>query len=216
MWGASLPKPISPLTPERRRLRPQAARRCVTGSRWSATASSTTPCIWSPPVRPDRMLGAAPTTARRSRRANPARRRYGASKGASPMPSSGASWRTRRQPRAAPLDKEEPRREIPRSSVNRGQEIAEGLRNAELGSGVGPLYPPLLTIRPAHHSSELAALQGVVAQGVVVDPHPGGPLPIGGFGVDAVSAVPSEDIVCHPDALGAYEHYAVPAPFVLL
>ena len=78
-------------------------------SRWPATASSTTPCIWSPPVRPDRMLWAAPTTARRSRRANPARRRYGASKGASAMQSSGASWRIRRQPRAAPLDKEEPR-----------------------------------------------------------------------------------------------------------
>ena len=30
------------------------------------TASSTTPCTWSPPLRPDRMLGAAPTTARRS------------------------------------------------------------------------------------------------------------------------------------------------------
>ena len=76
--------------------------------------------------------------------------------------------------------------------------------------------PPLLTIRPAHHSIELAALQGVVAQGVVVDPHPGGPLAIAGFGSDAGSAVPPENVVCHPDALGTYEHYAGPAPFVLL
>ena len=76
--------------------------------------------------------------------------------------------------------------------------------------------PPLLTIRLAHHSIELAALQGVVAQGVVVDPHPGGPLAIAGFGSDAGPAVPSEDVVCHPDALGTYEHYAGPAPFVLL
>jgi transposase len=48
------------------------------------------PCTWSPPVRPDRTLGAGPTTARRSRRANPARRRCGASRGTFPMPSSGA------------------------------------------------------------------------------------------------------------------------------
>src|SRR5215212_2502942 len=118
MWGASLPKPISPLTPERRRLRPPAGRWCAIGSRWPATASSTTPCTWSPPLRPGRTLGAAPTTARRSRRANLAKRRYGASKGASPMPSSGAFWRIRRQPRAAPLDKEEPRMPIPRDRVN--------------------------------------------------------------------------------------------------
>jgi hypothetical protein len=56
-------------------------------------------------------------------------------------------------------------------------------------------------IRPAHHSSELAALQGVVAQGVVVDPHPGGPLAIAGFGSDAVPAVPPDDVVRHLDSL---------------
>jgi transposase len=83
------------------------------------TASSTTPCTWSPPVRPGRMLGAAPTIARSSRRANPARRRYGASKGASPMPSSGSSRRIRRQPRTVPPDKEEPRNPIPRTRVKK-------------------------------------------------------------------------------------------------
>jgi len=41
--------------------------------------------------------------------ASPVRRRCGASSGASAMPSSGASWRTRERIRAAPLDKEEPR-----------------------------------------------------------------------------------------------------------
>jgi transposase len=46
-----------------------------------------TPCTWSPPARPGRKLGAEPTTARRSRRANLVRRLCGASKGASPMPS---------------------------------------------------------------------------------------------------------------------------------
>jgi transposase len=40
----------------------------------------------------------------------------GASRGASPMPSSGASWRTRRHLLAAPLDKEEPRTPSMRSS----------------------------------------------------------------------------------------------------
>jgi transposase len=39
------------------------------------TASSTTPCTWSLPAKPGRTLKAAPTTARRSRRASPARRR---------------------------------------------------------------------------------------------------------------------------------------------
>jgi transposase len=48
------------------------------------------PCTWSPSARPGRTFGAEPTTARRSRRANPVRRRCGASRGASPMPSSGA------------------------------------------------------------------------------------------------------------------------------
>src|SRR5215211_7372335 len=49
-----------------------------------------------------------------------------------------------------------------------------------------------------------------------MDPHPGGPLAIAGFGSDAVPTVPPEDVVRHPDALGTYEHYAGPAPFVLL
>ena len=44
-------------------------------SRWPATASLTTPCTWSPPARPDRTPGVAPTTARRSGRASIARRR---------------------------------------------------------------------------------------------------------------------------------------------
>src|SRR5215211_6479498 len=42
-------------------------------------------------------------------RANPARRRCGASRGASATPSTRASWRILRRRRAAPLDKEEPR-----------------------------------------------------------------------------------------------------------
>ena len=33
-------------------------------SRWQATASSTTPCTWSPCAKPGRMLGEGPTTAR--------------------------------------------------------------------------------------------------------------------------------------------------------
>ena len=49
-----------------------------------------------------------------------------------------------------------------------------------------------------------------------MDPHLGDPLAIAGFGSDAVPTVPLEDVVCHPDALGTYEHYAGPAPFVLL
>jgi transposase len=102
-------RPTSPPTPVRHRWRPLAARRCATGSRWPATASSTTACTWSRYARPGRTLGAGRITARRSRRASPARRRCGASKGASPMPSSRASWQIRRRPRAAPLDKEAPR-----------------------------------------------------------------------------------------------------------
>ena len=47
-------------------------------------------CTWSPSARRGRTLWAEPTTARRSRRANPARRHCGVSRGASPMPSSGA------------------------------------------------------------------------------------------------------------------------------
>jgi transposase len=78
-------------------------------SRWPETASSTTLCTWSPSAKPDRTLGAGLTTARRSRRAKLVRRRCGASRGASPMPSSRASWQICRRLRAAPLDKEEPR-----------------------------------------------------------------------------------------------------------
>jgi transposase len=43
----------------------QAAKWCATGSRWPATASSTTPCTWLRYVRPGRTLGVVPTTARR-------------------------------------------------------------------------------------------------------------------------------------------------------
>jgi len=79
------------------------------------------PCIWSRYARPDRTLGAGPTTARRWQRASPARRRCDASRGASVIPSSGASWRTRGHLRAAPLDKEEPRiplRNCPKSLMS--------------------------------------------------------------------------------------------------
>jgi hypothetical protein len=67
------------------------------------------PCIWSQCARPGRTLGAEPTTARRSRRASLVRRRCGASRGASPTLSSGASWQICKNLLAAPLDKEEPR-----------------------------------------------------------------------------------------------------------
>ena len=73
------------------------------------TGTSTTPCTWSPSARPGRTLGVAPTTARRSGRASPARRLCGASRGASATPSTGASRPIRKRRRAAPLDKEEPR-----------------------------------------------------------------------------------------------------------
>jgi len=108
------PRPTtSPPTPvRRRRWRPRAGRWCATGSRWPETASSTTPCTWSPSAKPDRMFGVAPTTARRSRRANLVRRHCGASSGASPMPSSRASWQIYRCLRATPLDKEEPRAQL--------------------------------------------------------------------------------------------------------
>ena len=102
-------RPTSPPTVVRRLWRPPAARWCATGSLRPATATSTTPCTWWRYARPGRTLAAEPTTARRSRRANPVRRRCAASRGASAMPSSGASWRTRERIRAAPLDKEEPR-----------------------------------------------------------------------------------------------------------
>ena len=68
-----------------------------------------TPCTWSSPARLGRTLGAEGITARNSQRASPARRRCGASRGASLTLSSGASLRTRKRLRAAPLDKEEPR-----------------------------------------------------------------------------------------------------------
>jgi transposase len=48
-------------------------------------------CTWSPPARPGLRPESEGTTARRWRRASPARKRYGASRGASPMPSSRAS-----------------------------------------------------------------------------------------------------------------------------
>jgi transposase len=68
-----------------------------------------TSCTWSRYARLGRTLGAGPTTARRWRRANPARRRCGVSRGASPTPSSRALRQTCRRLRAAQLDKEEPR-----------------------------------------------------------------------------------------------------------
>jgi transposase len=77
------------------------------------------PCTWSRYARLGRTLGAEGTTARRSRRASPVRRRCGASRGASRMPSSGASWRTRGRLLAAQFDKEEPRTLIPRTPVNK-------------------------------------------------------------------------------------------------
>jgi hypothetical protein len=52
--------------------------------------SSTTPCTWSRYARPGRTLEEESITARRSRRANPVRRRRGAPRGASQMLSSGA------------------------------------------------------------------------------------------------------------------------------
>ena|SRR5215210_1376028 len=42
------------------------------------------------------------------------------------MPSSRASWQTRGRLRAAPLDKEEPRIPIPRTSVNKGERKGRG------------------------------------------------------------------------------------------
>jgi transposase len=119
-WRASRPRATLLLTLARRRWKPPAARWCATGSRWPATAGSTMSCTWPPSARPGRKLGAEPTTARRSRRANLVRRRCGASRGASLMPFSGASWRIRSHLRAAPLDKEEPRITLPRTRVNRG------------------------------------------------------------------------------------------------
>ena len=44
------------------------------------------PCTWSPSAKPDRTFGEGPTTARSLRRANPVRKRCGASRGASAMP----------------------------------------------------------------------------------------------------------------------------------
>ena len=66
------------------------------------------PCTWSLCARLGRTPGVEPTTARRWRRASPVRRRCGASRGASPMSSSRASWQTCKSLRAASLDKEEP------------------------------------------------------------------------------------------------------------
>ena len=44
-----------------------------------------------------------------------------------------------------------------------------------------------------------------------MDPHSGGALAIAGFSLDAVPAVPLDDVVRNLDALGPYEHYAAPA-----
>ena len=49
-------------------------------------------CTWSPSAKPGRTFGVEPTTARSSRRVNLVRKRCGASRGASPMSSSRASW----------------------------------------------------------------------------------------------------------------------------
>src|SRR5215218_2282382 len=57
----------------------------------------------------------------------------------------------------------------------------------------------------------MAALQGIVAQGVVMDPHSRGPLAIAVFGLDPVPAVLPGEVVRHFDVLGGYEHYAAPA-----
>ena len=90
-------------------LEASAGRWCATGSRWPGIVSSTTPCTWSPYARLGRTLEEGSITARSSRRASPARRHCGASRGASPTPSSGTSWRILRRLRVVPLDKEEPR-----------------------------------------------------------------------------------------------------------
>jgi transposase len=87
-------------------------------SRWPATDTSTTLCTWWRYARPGRTLGAEPTTARRSLRVSPARRRCGASRDASPMPFSRALWQIRSCSHAAPLDKEEPRTPLRRTSEN--------------------------------------------------------------------------------------------------
>jgi transposase len=99
-------------------------------SRWPGIASSTTPCTWSRYARPGRPPEAGRTTARRSQRANLARRLCAASSGASPMPSSRALWRIRRRPHAAPLDKEEPRNPLLETvwKVLGGRDV--GLRSA--------------------------------------------------------------------------------------
>jgi hypothetical protein len=68
------------------------------------------------PLVVGRTLEEGSITARRSRRASLARRRCGASRGASPTPSSGTSWRILRRLHVAPLDKEEPRTPFGRSS----------------------------------------------------------------------------------------------------
>src|SRR5215203_5403839 len=121
-WRDFRPRLASPPTVARHPWRPQAGRWCATGSRWPGIAGSTTPCTWSPYARLGRTFGAEPTTARRWRRASPARRRCGASRGASATPSSGASWQTRKPLRTAPLDKEEPRIPIPRTPVKKGRD----------------------------------------------------------------------------------------------
>ena len=102
------------------------------------------PCTWSPPARPGRTPGAEPTTARRSRRASLVRRRCGASRGASQMPSSRASWQIRGRLRAAPLDKEEPRILIPRTRVNKSEVGALGRPGPRLATHHGMQRRPVL------------------------------------------------------------------------
>jgi transposase len=69
-------------------------------------------CTWWQCARPGRTFGAEPTTARRWRRASPIRRRCAASRGASPRPSSRASWQMWKCLCLASLDKEEPRETV--------------------------------------------------------------------------------------------------------
>jgi hypothetical protein len=80
-WDASRPRHTSP----------PAARLCAAALAGLKTDTSTTLCTWWRYARPGRMPGAVPTTARRrSLRASPARKRCGASTGASATQSSGA------------------------------------------------------------------------------------------------------------------------------
>ena len=103
-------------------------------SRWQATVSSTTRFTWSPYARPGPTLGVVFTTARRWPRASPARRLCGASRGASRMPSSRASWRIRGRTRTTPLGKEEPRKPL-RGSFAKRRWIRKGAPES-VGAGL--------------------------------------------------------------------------------